>query len=123
MAKLLDTILYTKGDRLLCEGEPGDCAYMITSGEVEIVKRNRFGEEILIARLGPGEMVGEMCLFAGNTLRSASAVAFTDRVEVVKISKEGFDQHINALPHGVRQAIHVLIHRLQKADLRITLLS
>lgn len=56
---------------LLIENTPADKAYLILSGEVSV---RRQGEEV--ARLGVGEVIGEMAL-VNHKLRSATVVAET----------------------------------------------
>lgn len=54
---------------LMVEQQPADKAYLILSGEVSV---RRHGEEV--ARLGAGEVIGEMAL-VNHKLRSATVVA------------------------------------------------
>ena len=56
---------------LMAEQQPADKAYLILSGEVSV---RRHGEEV--ARLGVGEVIGEMAL-VNHKLRSATVVADT----------------------------------------------
>jgi CRP-like cAMP-binding protein len=56
---------------LMVEQQPADKAYLILSGEVSV---RRHGEEV--ARLGAGEVIGEMAL-VNHRLRSATVVADT----------------------------------------------
>lgn len=61
------------GEVLIKEGDPGDCAFVIESGQLE-VSRNNDGENQILALLGPGDMIGEMSLL-DKLPRSASATA------------------------------------------------
>jgi CRP-like cAMP-binding protein len=56
---------------LMVEQQPADKAYLILTGEVSV---RRHGEEV--ARLGAGEVIGEMAL-VNHKLRSATVVADT----------------------------------------------
>jgi CRP/FNR family cyclic AMP-dependent transcriptional regulator len=56
---------------LMVEQQPADKAYLILSGEVSV---RRHGEEV--ARLGAGEVIGEMAL-VNHKLRSATVIADT----------------------------------------------
>jgi CRP-like cAMP-binding protein len=66
---------------LMAEQQPADKAYLILSGEVSV---RRHGEEV--ARLGAGEVIGEMAL-VNHTLRSATVVADTP-LEVLHFTDE-----------------------------------
>lgn len=61
------------GQVLFNEGDPGDCAYLIESGQVEVSARAAHGQRVL-GVLGPGEMVGEMAII-DEAPRSASVRA------------------------------------------------
>jgi CRP-like cAMP-binding protein len=66
---------------LMAEQQPADKAYLILSGEVSV---RRHGEEV--ARLGAGEVIGEMAL-VNHKLRSATVVADTP-LEVLHFTDE-----------------------------------
>src|ERR1700751_2694705 len=61
------------GEVLFEHGDEGNCAYIVESGAIEIL-RSADGLERVVARLGPGEIFGEMALFGEHT-RSAGARA------------------------------------------------
>jgi CRP-like cAMP-binding protein len=65
---------YTAGYVLFKRGDPADKAYLLVSGEVEIFMPPATDA---VARLGPGELLGEQAILSGG-LRSATAVAATD---------------------------------------------
>jgi rhodanese-related sulfurtransferase len=75
-----------KAGEVICrEGDPGQEAYVIHGGTVDI-RRQINGTERVLARLGEGELVGEMALFR-KAPRSADLVAATD-VELLVITYE-----------------------------------
>ena len=54
------------------EGEPGNQLYLIASGSVRICKRFGRPDQLELARLGPGDFFGEMCIL--ETLPRAATV-------------------------------------------------
>src|SRR3954451_12330585 len=76
---------------LIWEKTPADKAYLIVDGEVSVRK----GKEE-IARLGPGDVIGEMAI-VGHKLRSASVVSLTP-VEVIHFTKDSLQALINEVP-------------------------
>ncbi|MBU6474635.1 MAG: cyclic nucleotide-binding domain-containing protein [Alphaproteobacteria bacterium] len=58
---------------------PGDYVYKIESGTIDISMRDPDGEEVFLAELGPGEIIGEMAVMLGGR-RCASARAHGDVV-------------------------------------------
>jgi CRP-like cAMP-binding protein len=67
---------------ILEEGAPGDRSFKILSGEVIICKKSGTGHLVPIAKLGTGEIFGEMYLFDAENLRTASAIAVSSEVTV-----------------------------------------
>ena len=61
------------GETLFHQGDPGDCAYAIESGQLEVF-RGRGKRRKVLALLGPGEVIGEMAVI-DHLPRTASAVA------------------------------------------------
>jgi CRP-like cAMP-binding protein len=56
-----DKIHLAAGSELFAEGSPGDCAYLIQTGEIQLFKAAGAGEVLLAVRR-PGEVLGEMAL-------------------------------------------------------------
>jgi len=73
------------GEELFSEGSPGDRAYIIREGELEIIKVSG-SREVLIAVRKPGEVIGEIALLE-ETTRMASVQARTESSLIV-IRKE-----------------------------------
>jgi NADH dehydrogenase len=73
---------YETGQEIVRQGEFGQQLYLIWKGEVEVLRRNGEGVEVL-ARLGPGEHFGEMAVFQ-NVRRTATVRAVT-AVEVIAV--------------------------------------
>jgi cAMP-dependent protein kinase regulator len=85
LLRLAKPVTIPAGGWLLREGDSGDAAYMIESGEVDVVKE-RTSEHV--ARLGRGELVGAVALIKGIG-RTASVRAATD-VSALMIDKGTF---------------------------------
>jgi CRP/FNR family transcriptional regulator, cyclic AMP receptor protein len=77
---------------LMVEQQPADKAYLILSGEVSV---RRHGEEV--ARLGAGEVIGEMAL-VNHKLRSATVIAATP-LEVLHFTEEIVTNLTEKIPH------------------------
>jgi CRP-like cAMP-binding protein len=76
---------------LIWEKTPADKAYLIVDGEVSVRKG---GQEI--ARLGPGDVIGEMAI-VGHKLRSASVVSLTP-LEVIHFTRESVQELLDEVP-------------------------
>ena len=78
---------FEAGQVILRENTPGDCAYIILSGGVEITKRIE-GQRVVLVRLGAGGIFGEMPLIDGSP-RSATVTA-TEPTRVSAINNRRF---------------------------------
>lgn len=84
------------GDFIVREGETGNRFYLIDEGEVRVVKQAGTDHEVELAKLGPHDFFGEMCIL--ETLpRSASVQALTNS-KVFALSSMDFLNLYKALP-------------------------
>ena len=93
------------GYRIFKEGDPSDVAYLIISGQVEILKQAPHGD-VQLAILGPGQVFGEMSLFDGG-LRSASARAM-EETAVSIISQAELEQLMQQCPATFRPFLNAI---------------
>jgi CRP/FNR family cyclic AMP-dependent transcriptional regulator len=103
---------FGKGEVVFPEGSKGDRVYRILAGEVLICKKSPRGKMIPIAKLGEGEIFGEMYLFDGSGDRSASVLASTDlKVEVY--FEEDIQAELIGAPKEVQQMLASFTNRLR----------
>jgi len=82
LAAHLDVKRLQKGGIVCREGDGDPALFIIAKGSVSVLKHDREEKEKLLARLGPGQTLGEMALLDGQP-RSATAVAAEDLVLLV----------------------------------------
>jgi peroxiredoxin 2/4 len=68
--------VYEAGDIIIRQGARADRFYIIAAGEVSVIHRTSQGDEVELARLGEGEVFGEMGILT-ETRRSADVRAIT----------------------------------------------
>lgn len=85
--------LYGAGETIVRQGEPGSSMFVMARGEA-LVTLDRSPEPV--ARLGAGDVFGEMSLLTGDP-RSATVSAATD-CEVIEIAAAGFRGFLMAEP-------------------------
>ena len=90
------------------EGDPGDCAYIIESGLVE-VSLDKGGRKLVIATLGPGEVLGEMAI-VDKFPRSATARAI-EHTKVTAIPLDYVEQKIENADPTVRLFLLLIMER------------
>lgn len=101
------------GEVLFREGDHGDRAYVITAGEVEIVKSSARRDAILALRK-PGEVIGEMALIEEEP-RIAGARARTD-VSMIAIPKHALDEVLETSPRAARALFDTFLARLRATN-------
>ncbi|HZR36803.1 MAG TPA: EAL domain-containing protein [Nevskia sp.] len=94
------------GETLFEQGDEGSCAYIVESGAIEIL--HGAGARI-VARLGAGEIFGEMALL-GQRSRSAAARAAEDTV-LVRVTEEYLGERVQAADPMVRHLLRTLTRR------------
>jgi len=92
---LFDFETYDPGQVVFQQGDLGECAYFIKSGEVEVV-RNGEGGETVLAHLSRGEYFGEMALLA-NQPRNATVRALT-KTQLAVLGKRNFLTMVSTVP-------------------------
>jgi NTE family protein len=106
------------GETLVTEGSVGEDLYFVRRGSfvVSVVDGETSAD---IARLGPGDVIGETQLIAGGK-RTATVRAF-DECEVLRLPHAEFDA-LMAASETLRDAVaRVIRHRLREAALRVAL--
>lgn len=121
MLKLLcfssDRLTFEKGQAMFNEGDPGDAAYIIIDGRVDITKETPTGP-LVVGSLGAMEIVGDIAIFA-DVRRTATVIA-TTRVDTLRIAKEHFMSLIRANPDAAVELIRQLALRLAATTARLT---
>lgn len=86
---------FEPGEEIFRQGDLGDRIYIIANGQAEVVREDA-GREVSLARLGPGEYVGEMALL-NQTTRNAT-VRCLSPLDVLSIHKREFSLLAANLP-------------------------
>lgn len=102
------------GEELMTEGEPDPSLVVVARGEVELSQR-----EVAFARVGPGEVVGELAIF-GQGVRVFSArtstsctLAGVDRDQLELLARQG-----SRVPSWLEQrALECMVERLGALEL------
>ncbi len=79
---------FEPGDTIVRQGEIGNQFYVITEGEVEVIRLGEDGTEVVINQLGVGEYFGEVALLRAAR-RNATVRAKTD-VNVLTLGRDDF---------------------------------
>ena len=93
---------YPAGATLFEEGDPGNSLILIGEGTLMATSRTASGKLKAYARMGPGELAGEMA-FLDPTPRAATVTCVTDAV-VYELDRDSMEVLRNNVP-GAAQAL------------------
>jgi len=106
---------YPAGQALFHMGDEGGSLHLIERGRVKVTIPSRSGEELILAMLGAGDLLGELSLFDRKP-RSATVQALeaTDtlclrREDLLALMRDRFDV--------VEKILEVLVHRIRDTDM------
>lgn len=108
LASRLESIDLAPGEQLFAEGDPADRAFLISTGEIEILKRTGSRQTLLTVRRAD-EVIGEMAL-VHESRRTATARARVAS-QVVSIPRKELDALVEARPTVLRALFEVLLRR------------
>lgn len=105
------------GETLLEQGDEPDCCYVLTEGQVHIIREYPDGAEGVLATEGPFYVIGEISMLA-NQPRTGTVTAVSD-CEMTRISREAISIFCQEHPEILEKAITRLGERLYRQTLHI----
>lgn len=102
------------GEYLFRQGDEPDRAYRVETGELEVLTPAAEGE-LAIARLGPGDLVGELAMVAGGTRTATVRARVTSSLHV--LTRAEFDRMRDEDPELARRIAEESIRRLDETAL------
>lgn len=108
-----ERLTFAAGQSLFREGDPGDGAYLILSGSVDVLLSTEAGP-ITIAHLEQNAFVGEMAILC-DVPRSAT-ISASEAVDALKIKKETFFQLLKDVPQMALEIMRELAQRLHNTN-------
>ena len=99
------------GEVIFLEGQPADVAYVILKGEAQVTTRGAGGEEIVINRMTPGQMFGEVAILQPSGVRTATTIS-EQGCELVVVERSFFDSSLNKADPLLRFVVDHLCKRL-----------
>jgi hypothetical protein len=109
--KLFITERFDAGQTVFRQGDHGECAYFIRTGEVEVVDETNGA---FLAKLHSGQYFGEMALIT-NAPRNATVRALTP-VELAVLGKQNFIDMMKLLPVTEESILSTVQSRVVSRD-------
>jgi CRP-like cAMP-binding protein len=114
------SVSFKKGARILEEGSPADCCFVLTSGRARVVLTGSGGAEILLNILTPPALIGEIGLLDHST-RSASLVA-AEPCHLIRITGAAF-QSLRANRTFEDRLVAGPVSTVRRSDDRVRVIS
>ena len=90
IAAITSSATFHSGDVIAEQNTPGECMYIVASGQVEILKRDAYGDMHTALFLGEGQIFGELALL-DLPIRTATVIADDDPTVLYAVERETFD--------------------------------
>lgn len=113
---ILEELELPKHHMLFSPGSPCEAIYFIEKGRVRVTKLSPEGKTVILALLGPGELIGEAAWEFGEHDSYAETL---EESRVYQISREAFQNYIRENPDFGLRLIEILGGRLKQAQARI----
>ncbi|MEE8517948.1 MAG: cyclic nucleotide-binding domain-containing protein, partial [Dehalococcoidia bacterium] len=113
LCESVDQSRLASGEVLFTEGSPGDIAYVVMEGQLEVSKDSP-GGKVLLNILKPGDVVGEMALLENNP-RMATVSARSDSV-LIAITRDQMDHLLNTSLPALRAMFDTVLGRWRATE-------
>lgn len=111
---------YKTGEIIMVQGEPGQNAYIIEEGRVEIIVGKPDGNFHSVGTRGPGTIIGEMAI-VDNEPRTATIRALED-CKLLEITREDFARRLKSADPVIQTVAQVILTRYRDTIARAEIL-
>ncbi len=113
---ILEELELPKHHVLFSPGAPSDAIYFIEKGRVRLTRLSPEGKTVILALLGPGELIGEAAWESGE--HDSYAETLEDS-RIYQIGREAFHNFVRENPEFGLRLIQIIGVRLKQAQARI----
>ncbi|MBK9146002.1 MAG: Crp/Fnr family transcriptional regulator [Candidatus Melainabacteria bacterium] len=113
---ILEELELPKHHVLFSPGDPCDAIFFIEKGRVRVTRLSPEGKTVILALLGPGELIGEA---AWECSEHDSYAETLDESRIYQIGRDTFQNFIRQNPEFGLRLIQILGGRLKQAQARI----
>jgi CRP/FNR family cyclic AMP-dependent transcriptional regulator len=105
--------VFSDGQIIIRQGDPGDFMYEILDGQAEVFQEKE-GEEVRLAVLGKGDFFGEMAIFERE--KRSATVRARGQVRVLTVDKKILLRRISEDPSLALRILGKMSHRIREMD-------
>jgi CRP-like cAMP-binding protein len=108
---------FARGELLFSEGDPAEGFYVLEAGEVRVYNMDATGREVEVARLEPGETLGEAVAFSGGRFPSYAQAVRESRA--LYLSASAVFRRIEADPGLAKDLVGLLSRKCLTLSRRV----
>ena len=112
---------FKRGENLVEQGEHSGALFILLSGHARVVMSNELGREVILARVGQGDCIGEMSLIDGEA--HSATVSAEVQVDALVLGRGAFSQCLASSSLLAEAVMRALVQRLRSADRKIESLA
>ena len=112
--------VYQDGEIIICQGDEGDCMFVIQEGQVEVVLKED-DQEVQLAVRGEGEFFGEMAIFEREERMATVRALGTARV--LTVDKKNFLRRIHEDPSLAFRLVETMSSRIRELSAEVAQLK
>ena len=112
---ILERRFVAKGAKIIKQGDQAYNAYLIQSGQVSIYAEQN-GIEVELARLGPGQICGEMALISEKPLERAANVKALEDCNLIVITRQILQEKLEHSDPTIRAVVDMLCERIKLSN-------
>ncbi|MCW5700880.1 MAG: Crp/Fnr family transcriptional regulator [Rhodospirillales bacterium] len=105
---------YGTAETIFVKGDLGDFMVVVLTGRIRISSNTVDGREVVLAMLGPYQMIGEIAVIDGGE-RTADAVAL-EPTEVLVLTQREFVPCLKRSPEACWALLMIIAERLRRTD-------
>jgi CRP/FNR family cyclic AMP-dependent transcriptional regulator len=121
LAALLKRRDYPASAPVITADEPGDAVYIVLAGSVKVHVEHPDGTGVVLAILGPGEVVGEMSL--ADSLGRSASVTTLEETSFLRADRATFRRSVLESPTVALNLANVLSRRLRLTNIHLRSLA
>ncbi len=113
--------IFPAGTSIITAEQPGEVVYVILRGAVKITSDQADGTRVILAILGPGDIVGEMSLI-DSAGRSANVITIEES-HLLWMERRAFQHCLETIPQMNANLVRILSRRVRLANEQIQALA
>jgi CRP/FNR family transcriptional regulator, cyclic AMP receptor protein len=121
VAQSLHHRILPSDSHLILADQPGELIYIILEGTLKVHIQQEDNNDVILAILGPGDIVGEMSLI--DQINRSANVTTMDTTSLVWMDKSSFQEAMEHFPVIAQNLLRILSRRIRAADEHIQALA